>query len=518
MKNILIHIIFIFFCLQFSLAKNAKPEKDLELKFQQAMKLFDENKYSDALTIFQQLILQDTSNANLYYHAGICLLKTSTDVKKAIPYFENASKKITLKYINSASQKKAPVFVYYYWGTTYQFLNDCDKAIDKYNMLKTFVNHNSENEFTDVLNDIALQMELCENKSLINSDSLGKVKKNDLKKFNEIEKRKVKIIKSDDCEKNYKLAVQNMNLDDYQAADAYLLGLADREPTNNNINYLIGVCNLKLYNDKSYALKYFDKCSLEIDREYKSLFTEKKAPSSLYYFYGIASQFKNDCEKAIMLFEKYKHEIQDKQTDDIDEVNLRIDLCRNSMIYGGHKIEKKEIIAVKKDTVVKPKSIIVKQPLKDTVHSVSVMNKSEEVVKKNVEAKPVVVSSASKIDVPKKEVNNLPVVKPVIKKKQTPIAETKKVISPVNANVSDTSYVYSIQIASLNNNKTSDYLKTKFNISEKIFVSELNNTFKYSLGEFHSLDDAKKYQIEVKKKFQNIFPSIIKIRNGKVVN
>ena len=503
MKNILVYIILFFLYLQVSSAIAAKPDKDLELKFQQAMKLFDENKYSDALTIFQQLIQKDTTNANLYYHAGICLMKTSTEVKKAIPYFEKAASKITLNYVNSVSQTKAPVFVYYYWGTTYQFLNDCDKAIDKYNILKTYVNHNSENEFTDVLNDIALQMELCENKFLFSSDSLGKVKKNELKKFNEFEKKKIKIMKSDDCEKNYKQAIQNMNLDEYQKAVTYLLGLADHEPSNNNINYLIGVCYLKLFKEKSYALKYFDKCSLAIDKEYKSIFLEKDAPSSLFYFYGIACQFKNDCEKAIMLFEKYKHEMQDKQSDDIDEVNLRIDLCRNSIIYGEYKIEKKEIIAVKKDTVIQPTSIIIK-PLQDADRKVFpvIKNNNDEPIKEISENKPAINSDTSKKN----------------KQKQVAVSGKIKVISPVNTNISDTTFIYSIQIASLNNNKTSDYLKTKFNITEKIFVSEINNTYKYSLGEFYSLNDAKKYQIEVKKRFPNIFPSIIKIKNGKVVN
>ena len=46
MKNILVYIILFFLYLQVSSAIAAKPDKDLELKFQQAMKLFDENKYT----------------------------------------------------------------------------------------------------------------------------------------------------------------------------------------------------------------------------------------------------------------------------------------------------------------------------------------------------------------------------------------------------------------------------------------------------------------------------------------
>ncbi len=494
-KGILIVLFSTAFCFQALLSQTNGDSK----KFDQSLKLFNENKYSDALKIFQELIAHDATNANLQYHAGICYLKSPKEISKSLDCFENASKKITPNYLNNYSQKKAPVFVYYYYGTAYQFLGNYKKALEQYNFFISNVKNSKENEYADILNDITLQTEICEYKFMLASDSLDAVKTKDKKLVQEFEKRKIKLTSKANEESFYKQAIIEMNDDNYAQALPKLLSLETNNPSNKNISYLIGICYLEVLHEKNLALTYFDKCKMDINPNYKSNYSEQKPSSKMYYYYGVAYQMLEECEKAVTFLNKYKTYLTVKDTDEKDEIDLRINLCNNTKLYPPFtkSIEESQKPLVTKKDSVKP---VTEQNVEITYLTDSLVEKEK--------AKIIETTSTQ----------TTTSVTPNVTSSSTTSTTTSNNSSTSEGKNTDKNFVYGVQIASLNNNKTSDYLKRTYNITEPIIIYFFKGAYKYTIGQFKTVSEAQEFKKELCKKLPSINPFMIKIKNGNRVD
>lgn len=100
---------------------------------------FQQEDYTEAIYYFLQLEQMGNINANIKYKIGICYMNTPGNETKAIPYFEEAIKHITLKYkAKSIEEKQAPLYAMFYLGNVYRMDNQLSKALETYTK---FTNH-----------------------------------------------------------------------------------------------------------------------------------------------------------------------------------------------------------------------------------------------------------------------------------------------------------------------------------------------------------------------------------------
>lgn len=121
-------------------------------------------------------------------------------------------------------------------------------------------------------------------------------------------------------EKNYPMAMQSYEM-------AYSI-----DSTNSNINYKIGLCYLNLASKKKKALRYLEKASRNITRNYDEDDPALKyAPMDAIYQHARALHFNARFEEAKAEFEKYKRIVGDKNKDRVEEIDRQIQMCNNAI-------------------------------------------------------------------------------------------------------------------------------------------------------------------------------------------
>ena len=150
---------------------NAQQSKNKEI-YKEGEEYFQAEDYKEAVYYFLQLEQKGNINANIKYKIGVCYLNTPGEEAKAIAYFEEASKQISLKYkTNSIEEKKAPLHVLFYLGNAYRVNNQLSKALDAYDR---FVNHPGyEGNYN--LSIVSTEIKACERAKII-QDSPVEVK------------------------------------------------------------------------------------------------------------------------------------------------------------------------------------------------------------------------------------------------------------------------------------------------------------------------------------------------------
>jgi outer membrane protein OmpA-like peptidoglycan-associated protein/Tol biopolymer transport system component len=92
--------------------------------------------YNEALPLYLQLYDKGFNTANINFKIGECYLKLPGQKDRAIPYLENAVKKVTNSYSGTnLNEENAPVRSYLYLGLAYQLTYNFDKAKECYNSL-----------------------------------------------------------------------------------------------------------------------------------------------------------------------------------------------------------------------------------------------------------------------------------------------------------------------------------------------------------------------------------------------
>lgn len=121
-------------------------ENDLK---KQANILFDEHNYKKAYPLFSQLLSLYPKEAQYNYKFGTCLLYSSNDKGKAIPYIEYAAKRQT---------QDVDKEVFFYLGKAYHLNYRFADAIKAYTTYKGMASSKSIAQF-----DVERQIEMCEN-------------------------------------------------------------------------------------------------------------------------------------------------------------------------------------------------------------------------------------------------------------------------------------------------------------------------------------------------------------------
>lgn len=108
-------------------------DKKYQSDYTDARLLMSMNKFDDALNLLKKWEEKYPDNANLIYNIGICLFN-SQDKLSSEPYFDKASKNVTLSYVDNYQTTEAPIDVYIYLAEVYHLKYNFDKAIDYYNL------------------------------------------------------------------------------------------------------------------------------------------------------------------------------------------------------------------------------------------------------------------------------------------------------------------------------------------------------------------------------------------------
>lgn len=108
--------------------KNEASLKFIE-KFNQGKNYFILNETRLALPLFQELYNQQPFNSNINYLLGICYTEEEPLSGKSIFHLEKAVKDVSTDYdASSFSEKRTPVFVYYYLTIAYSQNGRCENA------------------------------------------------------------------------------------------------------------------------------------------------------------------------------------------------------------------------------------------------------------------------------------------------------------------------------------------------------------------------------------------------------
>ena len=114
-----------------------------------------------------------------------------------------------------------------------------------------------------------------------------------------------------DYSKNLKEANLLILEQNYTQALKYLQAAYHIDSLNANINYKLGQCYLETSGEKHKALKYLEKASENVSRNFDPMNpTEKTAPVNTYRLLGIAYRLKNQMNESNTMFDKYKEYIQ----------------------------------------------------------------------------------------------------------------------------------------------------------------------------------------------------------------
>jgi outer membrane protein OmpA-like peptidoglycan-associated protein len=126
-------------------------------------------------------------------------------------------------------------------------------------------------------------------------------------------------------EKNYLMALQSYEM-------AYSI-----DSTNSNINYKIGLTYLNLASKKKKALRYLEKASRNITKNYDEDDPALKyAPMDAIYQHARALHINSRFEEAKAEFEKYKRIVGDKNKERLEEINRQIEMCNNAITLSAN--------------------------------------------------------------------------------------------------------------------------------------------------------------------------------------
>ncbi len=111
----------------------AYPDETSTTEFNQqfnlAIKDITMGRVVDALPRLLKLSKEDPDNANLHYLIGLCYTENGNHLAEAINHLELAEKEMVKDYIvHSYTEKRVPVYVYYYLARAYALSGECSKA------------------------------------------------------------------------------------------------------------------------------------------------------------------------------------------------------------------------------------------------------------------------------------------------------------------------------------------------------------------------------------------------------
>jgi tetratricopeptide (TPR) repeat protein len=281
----------LLFTFSFVHAFSGTSSKEYQRQFRQAMIYVQNEEYKDALPVLTALN-NESNNANLDFHIGLCNFHLQFDKSEALNSFDKAVKNIAKKYSNTPSSVQAPNEAIYFQGLCYHQLGQINKAIAKYEeYLKNAKRYSSDKL---IVADAKLKLKMArETPSLFALSEHAQIIAN---------RGTSKVL-----DKEFKPKLQKaMDVFIEDKIDALMLikGLLKEYPNEPNLNYMMGVCllNIKPYNE--LATDYFTVADKNIST-FKESGIGLDCPLLLKYYAGIADQTKGEHQIALADFEAF---------------------------------------------------------------------------------------------------------------------------------------------------------------------------------------------------------------------
>lgn len=281
----------LMFPLLFVHASNGIDSKEYQRQFRQAMTYIQNEEYKDALPLLTTLN-QESDNANLDFHIGLCFFHLKFDKTEALNSFNKASKNISKRYLNTETSVQSPNEAVYYQGLCYHQLGEIEKAVAKYEeYLKNAKKYSSDKL---IVADAKQKLKIAkETSSLFSPADLSQITAN---------RGSAKGI-----DKEFKPKLQkamDLFIEDKIEALIFIKGLLKEYPNEPNLNYMMGVCllNIKPYHES--ATDFF-----QVADKNASSFKESgiglDCPLLLKYYAGVAEQNKGEHKLALADFEAF---------------------------------------------------------------------------------------------------------------------------------------------------------------------------------------------------------------------
>jgi len=122
-------IIWIYLFAAFAVNAEIKDTPEFRDKFYLAKSLLAKGKTEEALPLYQQLLDEDSTNANLSYLLGVCYTEKLKGTEKSIYHLKQGVDNISLDYDPATHRESsAPVFAWYYLTIAYSQNNRCEEA------------------------------------------------------------------------------------------------------------------------------------------------------------------------------------------------------------------------------------------------------------------------------------------------------------------------------------------------------------------------------------------------------
>lgn len=138
-------------------------------------RLYEE--YSEALSLYQQLINNGYDNAHINYRIGECYLELPGSKERAIPFLEKAVENINKKFKEgSFKETRAPVYSIFYLGRAYQVNDQLNKALETYNKFLEEIDEKAKDEYN--MNFVEKQIQSCKNAKELKKEPLPVTFKN----------------------------------------------------------------------------------------------------------------------------------------------------------------------------------------------------------------------------------------------------------------------------------------------------------------------------------------------------
>ena len=91
-------------------------------------------------------------------------------------------------------------------------------------------------------------------------------------------------------------------------------GLAEKDPANTNLQYLVGLCYLHIPGLRGEAIPWLEKAVTGITKKYQeAIYDERQAPREAWLMLGRAWQVTGDLDKAFEAYNKYKKSLRKKE-------------------------------------------------------------------------------------------------------------------------------------------------------------------------------------------------------------
>ncbi len=121
--------------------------------------------------------------------------------------------------------------------------------------------------------------------------------------------------------------------EEYEEALPIYLKLLKEDPTNDNLNYKVGVCYLNIPYEKDKSIKYLEKSSQNISDNYKgNSFKERQAPLDALFYLGTAYRINDQLDKAMNAYQEFKKRA-DPAIYDIELVDEQIATVQRAKRY-----------------------------------------------------------------------------------------------------------------------------------------------------------------------------------------